>query len=308
MARRILLALVVLVAVAVVLPPLWFAVFPDPAPELPPAGSRVELPGGVGVNVVEAGAGPPVLLIHGLPGCAYDWRVLAERLSASGSRALAYDRVGYGHSDPRPEGPHSVQQNAEDLVDLLEALDLRDATLVGWSYGGVAAMIAATLDPSRIGRLVLVGTGGPDSPDAQPPEPPGIVRVLYSYPVIAWRIRVPPLSRLLMEAVSEAAYSGRPQPEWWIPGVRANFARWDTLVTYREEMFSLEGELEPSAIELPVLLLHGDVDQLAPLSIAHYLDEIIPDSELAVVEGGSHMLPVTHAQWLTDQIVAFRGG
>ena len=70
--KRLIQVLLLLVVGLVLLPPLWFKVFPaDPPPELPPAGRRVDVGGGIGVNVVEAGARAPTVLVHGLPGSAY---------------------------------------------------------------------------------------------------------------------------------------------------------------------------------------------------------------------------------------------
>jgi pimeloyl-ACP methyl ester carboxylesterase len=301
-----------LMVAAIALPPLWFAVFPaDPPPELPPAGDRVALPNGAAVNVVAEGRGRPVVLVHGLPGSAYDWRALAPELAARDRRAIAYGRVGYGRSDPRPDGRYTPQANAEELVALLEKLDARDATVVGWSYGGVTAILAAVTDPSRIHRLVLVGSGGPDSPDAAAPEMPLAMRVLYSDPVLRWRTAIPPLGVALMKALSEAAFSGQPQPAWWLDGLRGNFARWDTLVTYRSEMAGVGVEDENAddfpadRVEIPTLILHGDDDRLAPIAIGRYLHSVIPGSELVEIAGGSHMIPITHASELADRIAAF---
>jgi pimeloyl-ACP methyl ester carboxylesterase len=71
-------------------------------------------------------------------------------------------------------------------------------------------------------------------------------------------------------------------------------------------MFSLgAGEFHAERIAIPTLLLHGDEDRLAPLAISEYLATVIPQSELRVTPGGSHMLPVTHAEALAQTIVAF---
>lgn len=307
MLSRICVGIGVVILALLVIPPLWFTAFPDSPPPLPPAGRRVELADGTGVNVLERGEGRPVVLVHGLPGSAYDWRETMAALASSGVRAIAYDRVGYGRSDLRPPGePHSVSANADELLEILDGLDLEDVTVVGWSYGGVTAMVAAMQAPERITHLVLVGTGGPDSADAQPPEPPGFMRFLYSDPVLAWRSRIPPLTNALIAVSSEQAFSGQPQPDWWIPGVQANFARPGTVLTYRGEMFSIDGgEFPAERIALPTLLLHGDDDRLAPLAISEYLATVIPGSELRITPGGSHMLPVTHAEALVEAIVAF---
>jgi len=307
--KRFLSLVLGLVIAAIALPPLWYAVFPGAAaPPLPPPGTRAMLPGEVGVNVIESGTGPPVLLSHGLPGSAYDWRETTAALAARGFRALAYDRVGYGHSDPRTEGQYTPEQNARELVQLLEALDLREAIVVGWSYGGATAMSAALMDDSRMAGLVLVGTGGPDSDDAVPPGEPLVMRIFNSTAALRWRRAVPPVGIGLIRAVTDQAFSGGPQPDWWMPGTIANLARWDTVASYQGEIRGLSpetvGEFDVRKITVPTLLVHGDNDRLAPVAISRYLASRIPNSELLEVKNGSHMLPVTEPDLLADRIAA----
>jgi pimeloyl-ACP methyl ester carboxylesterase len=287
------------------LPPLWFAVLPAPAPELPPPGRRVLLPGGVRVNVVEAGEGPPVLLVHGLPGSAADFRSLSGALVGRGRRAIAYDRVGWGRSDLRPDHRFTVEQNASELGALLEALELQDVTLVGWSYGGLTSLRLAEQAPDRIARLVLIGTGGPDSADARQAEPSLWERLVFSEAVLRWCRWVPPVGARLMAFESDRAFSGGPQPAWWLAGLRANFARWGTVQSFRGEVFQERGGLDPAAIRIPTLLLHGDDDRLAPISVARYLAEAIPEAGLEEFPAASHMLPVTHPEEIAETIVQF---
>jgi pimeloyl-ACP methyl ester carboxylesterase len=308
--RRLFFGILVLAAAVIVLPWLWYTLFPGPPfPALPAPGMRIVLDDGVGVNVVEAGSGPPVVLVHGLPGSAYDWRETTAALAARGRRAIAYDRVGYGRSDPRTDGRYSPERNAEELVELLTALDLRDATVVGWSYGGVTTLLAALLDPSRIGEIVMVGTGGPDSDDAKPPEMPLAMRLLYSTPALRWRRTVRPVGAALVRAVTDAAFSGGPQPDWWLPGVAANLARWETVETYRSETMQIdpdgEGAFPVESIRLPALFVHGDDDRIAPVAVSRYLAGKVPGATLLEVPSGSHMLPVVWADELADLIVDF---
>jgi non-heme chloroperoxidase len=310
MMKRVFLIIAAVLIAAIVLPPIWFAIFPaDPPPSLPPAGKRIVLSDGTSLNVLDSGEGAPVVLVHGLPGSGYEWRETADALNALGLRAIAYDRVGYGRSDVRTSGTYTPESNAAELIGLLDAMDLRDAMVVGWSYGGATAMTASMGRPKRIRRLILVGTAGPDSDEAEPPEPSGLLRFFYSDAVLKWRTAIPPLSVALMKALSNAAYNGGPQPDWWLEEVRANLSRWDTLITYREEMLGITSQsvqgLDPSRIGVPTLLLHGDEDGLAPVAIARYLATEIPRAELIEYSGGSHMLPVTHAREIAEAISTF---
>jgi len=302
---RILGFILLLLLAVVALPPAWFMMFPEPVRELPPPGVRVTVAPDVAVNALDQGSGPAIVFVHGLPGSGYDWRELTPLLNEAGFRTIAYDRVGYGHSDPRKTGPYSMSANTSELLSLLDALDLNDATVVGWSYGGAMTMNAAGAE--RIGRIVLVGTGGPDSDDATPPEPNMVGRIIFSKPFSTWRRYVPPVTRFLQTSGSEAAFSGQAQPDWWLEDLGANFTRPETIETYRQEILApIEpGGFDPREIETPTLILHGDDDRLAPPSIGRYLAEKIPNNIYVEIENGSHMLPVTHAPQLAQEIADF---
>ena len=193
---------------------------------------------------------------------------------------------------------------------------VEDRTFVAESGSGHAVVLGTStgLDGRRVApsamEYVLMGTGGPDSADAEPPEPPFIMTLLNSEPVLRWRWAVPPTGVALMRAGSDMAFSGGPQPDWWLEGLRANFERWGTLMAYTGEMrgvagASIDATFDPESLLQPVLILHGDDDWAAPVEIGRYLHTVIPRSELIEIEGGSHMLPVTHAAELADRIAAF---
>jgi len=248
------------------------------------------------------------VMVHGLPGSGYDWAPLTEALVARGHEVIAYDRVGYGRSDPRPEGqPFTPGANARELVELLERQDLRDVSVVGWSYGGPISIEAALLDGSRIARLVLLGTGGPSDEMSEPPDPPGAV----AGAILRWVGAVPPAAAALRRTASEVAFSGQPLPDWWLPLVGANFDAPHTRQTWVAEttgLGSLEGEFRVGDVAMPILLLHGDDDRLAPLGASRWIEARAVDAELVVVPGASHMLPITHSDLVAEQIAAFARG
>lgn len=300
--RRFLLGTVLVLVALIALPPLWFGLFPVERPELPPAGRRIAVGDGMEVNAIERGSGAPVVLVHGLPGCAYDWTPLVDALAARGRRAIAYDRIGYGRSDARSNGEFTPAANARDLVGLLERENLRDATVVGWSYGGPVAVEAALLAPDRVGRVVLVGSGGPSSDDEEPPSVGPVFRA-----VMAWVGAVPPVGQAMQRSITEAAFSDKPIPDWWLPQLSANFGQPNTRPTYIEEIAGIGGggEFRVDQVGQPILLIHGDDDRLAPLAIGEWIDARAKRSELVVIEGGSHMLPITQPDMMADRIAAF---
>jgi pimeloyl-ACP methyl ester carboxylesterase len=221
-------------------------------------------------------------------------------LAARGFRAIAYDRVGYGRSDARRDGEYTFAANARELTLLLAALDLRDATVVGHSYGGGTAIVAAQQDPSRIARLVLVGSVGPGLPMGAS----RVAAVLFSGPVLAWVAAVPPVSAAMQAALSADAFSGQPQPDWWLPALAANLGGGDTRRTMREEGAAYERQAvpDPMGLSLPVLVIHGEDDRLVPVAVGRELARRAPNARLVLVPGGSHMLPVTYAELLADEI------
>ena len=155
-------------------------------PPAPPApGHRVEIGPGLHLNVFDEGAGPAIVLVPGLPGSAYDWQPLPERLIAAGYRVVRYDRLGYGHSDRRArDQDYWIEPNARELLALIAALGLDRPVVLGWSYGSEVAQRAALDAAERIDALVLVGT--PDERDAGKKEPGLIERVMYTELVMRW--------------------------------------------------------------------------------------------------------------------------
>jgi pimeloyl-ACP methyl ester carboxylesterase len=308
--RRILFLLVLLLAVAIALPPLWFRAFPASVPQLPAAETFVALASGPRMHAIVRGEGPPVVLVHGLPGQASEWRPTIELLAAHGRRVLAVDRLGYGHSDARDGDDFTLAANARELRELLDALDLEDVTVVGWSYGGGVALTAARQQQEageatrpRIARLVLVGSIGPR---AERREPPAFVALLVP-PLLRWVRAVPPAALAVQRAASEAAFSDSAMPDWWLPGLAANLAQEKTRRALLEEGMQMRGQPVPDSaeLELPILVIHGDDDRLASVEMGRALARNNPRAELVEVPGGSHMLPITHATLLADRVAAF---
>jgi pimeloyl-ACP methyl ester carboxylesterase len=146
------------------------------------AGFRGELVdvGGHRLRVVRAGpagAAPLILLEHGAFGCAADWAVVQERLSAKGFRSLAYDRAGLGHSEPGPE-PRDGRAIVADLAALLRAEGERGpVVLVGHSMGGLMVRLFALTHPDLVQGVVLVDAITPDM--MQTRMGPGMVRAFW---------------------------------------------------------------------------------------------------------------------------------
>jgi epoxide hydrolase 4 len=123
---------------------------------------REERLNGVRLHRVEAGEGPPVLLLHGFPEFWWGWRRQLPALAGAGFRAVAPDLRGYNFSEkPRGIAAYRMERLAEDAAALIEALGPEPADLVGHDWGGVIAWYTAMLHPGRVRRLVVMNAPHP---------------------------------------------------------------------------------------------------------------------------------------------------
>lgn len=304
--RRV--ALVLLLAVSV---PPSLAILLGWGPDLsllPPPGRLVAVGQGVRLNVAEKGSGSPLVLVHGLPGIAEDWEPLWGKL-AERHRVIAYDRAGYGYSDKPDEG-YDISSDARRLLELVDALGLDRPTLIGWSYGGAVVQEAARLAPAKVDRIVLIASVGP-ALDLHGEKRASRVLSLLTSPVgpalARWVFAVPPLARRVVKSRAAQAYSGETEiPVGWIERSYAHMSQWGSQRTFVEEArFMKPHVLKPQEITVSALVITGSDDWLVPESVARDLDRRLPRSKLFVVQGASHMVPVTHAAEVARKIEEF---
>lgn len=109
---------------------------------------------------LDEGDGHPVVLLHGEPTWSYLWRDAMRPLLDAGLRTIVPDHAGFGRSDkPTDVGWYSYDRHVALTAELLERLDLRDATLVVHDWGGPIGLRVAVEQPQRIGRIVITDTG-----------------------------------------------------------------------------------------------------------------------------------------------------
>ncbi|HXJ33152.1 MAG TPA: alpha/beta hydrolase [Candidatus Eisenbacteria bacterium] len=123
-----------------------------------PAGvaGRLVTAGGHTVHVVEAGAGDPLLLVHGFAGSTYDWEAQVLEPLARSHRAIAVDLLGMGFSARGSDLAYGYALWSQQLADVMDALGIVMATVVGHSLGGAVASIFAAEHGGRVEKLVLV--------------------------------------------------------------------------------------------------------------------------------------------------------
>jgi haloalkane dehalogenase len=109
---------------------------------------------------VEAGDGPPVVFFHGEPTWSFLWRKAIPALRDAGHRCIAPDLAGFGRSDkPTDVDWYSYERHVELMRELVEGLDLREATVVVHDWGGPIGLRLAVEHPDRIARMVILDTG-----------------------------------------------------------------------------------------------------------------------------------------------------
>lgn len=247
---------------------------------------------GVRIAYRRRGAGPPVLMLHGLGYPAAGWGPTAELLERR-FELLLVDNRGIGASDV-PPGPYAAADLAADGVAVLDDAGVHRAAVVGISLGGMAAQELAIGWPERVERLVLAATtpGGPRSH----PLPEATARLLAGAPQRAVRDLVADaLGPGTPDAVVDAVVALRERTAQPIEAWRAQAAA--------SSAFDAFDRLPE--IAAPTLVVHGDADTVVDVRNAELLAERIPDARAVIIPGGGHLLPWDHPEALADHVTAF---
>jgi pimeloyl-ACP methyl ester carboxylesterase len=217
---------------------------------------------------LEAGAGRPVVLIHGAGGRAEVWSPQLTGL-ADVARMIAVDLPGHGAT--QGEGCQEVERYAAWVAGLLDALEGGRPVLVGHSMGGAIAQTLALGDPARYAGLVLVGTGARLRVLAR------ILQLFREGPALA------------SDLVGSLSYSPLTPPGAVVEAERA-LRETGAAVTLGDflacDRFDLMGRL--GDLRLPTLVVVGRDDRLTPPKYAAYLAQSIPAARLVEVDGAGH--------------------
>ncbi len=253
------------------------------------------------------GSGRPVVLIHGWPLSGESFAAQVPALTEAGYRAITYDRRGFGRSD-KPLTGYTYDTLAEDLHTLLEQLDLRDATLVGFSMGGgEVARYFAKYGPERVRSAVFASAVPPyllktgDNPDG-PLEKSQAAKMtaelaanedrfydgfLTEFFSVDGVLQVGEEQRLRAFEMAKQANKAAAL------ACMAAFATTD----FRDDL---------PAITVPTLVLHGDGDATVPFEgSGARTHAAIPGSELVILRGAPHGANVSHAGEWNEALLDF---
>ena len=263
----------------------------------------VDVRAGGQVHLLEKGAGPPLVLLHGSGVAAGFFLPLLEELE--GVRAVAPDRPGSGLSDAIDLPRRRYHETAVAWLDrLLDALELDTTTLLGHSAGGTLALRYALAHPDRVARLVLIGP--PALPGTRCPLP---YRLLATPGVGDLLARVPPSRKSVLQFArfmgERETLSAHPDLiDLFLVAQRDPLAVAATSAEVRVlvsplALLSRSGWRRRSRVRpdevgklaVPTLLIWGEREPLGNAAVARAVTELIPNARLQVLRGG-------HGPWL----------
>jgi non-heme chloroperoxidase len=254
------------------------------------------------------GTGQPVVFHHGWPLSADDWDAQMLFFLHQGYRVIAHDRRGHGRSTQTDTG-NEMDTYAADVAELAAHLDLKEAIHVGHSTGGgEVARYVARHGKSRVAKAVLIGAVPPImvKSDANPGGLPIEVFDGFRQAQAANR------AQFFLDVASGPFYgfnrdgakvSDGVIRNWWRQGMMGGTkAHYDCIKAFSETDFT--DDLK--AIEVPVLIMHGDDDQIVPIADAALLSiRLVKHGTLKVYKGYPHGMCTTQPDVINQDLLAF---
>jgi pimeloyl-ACP methyl ester carboxylesterase len=257
-----------------------------------------------------AGAGPTLVLIHGITNSSQSWEP-AMRLLARDFDVIAPDLPGHGESD-RQRGDHSLGGHACVMRDLLHVLGVARATVVGHSLGGGVAMQFAYQFPDMVERLVLVGSGGlgrevsPLIRSAALPFAEQVLPLLTARPLIeagsaiaglVGRLGFKPGADLAEVSRGVASLGDTERRAAFVRTVRSVISPLGQRVTATDRLYL--------AAELPTLIVWGDRDPIIPVEHGRAAHALLANSQLEIFEGAGHFPQLDDPYRFATLVTAF---
>ena len=253
------------------------------------------------------GDGQPIVFSHGWPLSADDWDPQMLFFVNRGYRVIAHDRRGHGRSS-QPWNGNDLDTYADDLAELLDTLELRDAILIGHSTGGgEVTRYIGRHGTTRVAKAVLIGAIPPLM--LKTPANPG------GTPIEAFdKLRAAVLAdRSQFWKELSLPFYGYNRPGAKVSeGVRESFWLQSMMAGFPASYFCIRAFSETDLTEdlkrfdVPTLIIHGDDDQIVPIADSALLSsKIVKDATLKVYKGAPHGLCTTHKDQANSDLLEF---
>lgn len=254
------------------------------------------------------GTGQPIVFSHGWPLSGDDWDAQMIFFRSQGFRVIAHDRRGHGRSSQTDSG-NEMDTYADDLLAVFEALDLRNAVLIGHSTGGgEVARFLGRHGTSRVARAVLIGAVPPvmlksdSNPGGLPIEAFDGIRASLAANRAQFYRDLPSGPFYGFNRPGATVHAGVID-NWWRQGMMGGIKpQYDCVKAFSETDFTEDLK----KIDIPVLVMHGDDDQIVPIDDSARLSSaLLPQGTLKVYPGLPHGMATTHADVINADLLAF---
>ena len=253
----------------------------------------------------------PIVFHHGWPLSADDWDSQLMFFLGHGYRVIAHDRRGHGRSTQTDHG-NEMDTYAADMAKLVAALDLKSAIHVGHSTGGgEVAHYVARAEAGRVAKAVLIGAVPPIMVKS-PNNPVGLSIDVFD----GFRSQLVANRAQFYRDIPAGPFYGFNRPgakvsqgvidNWWRQGMMGGIkAHYDCIKAFSETDFT--DDLKK--IDVPVLIMHGDDDQIVPIAGSAMLSsKLVRKGTLKVYKGLPHGMATTHAETINADLLAFIRG
>ena len=264
---------------------------------------------GTSIYYKDWGTGPVVTFSHGWPLSADAWDAQMLFLGKNSYRVIAHDRRGHGRSGQSWDG-NKMDQYADDLAELMEHLDIKDATMVGHSTGGGEVVrYIARHGQKRVAKVVLIAAVPPlmlktgKNPGGLPLSVFDEIRtnVVKDRSQFFKDLSVP----FYGYNKPNAKVSQGVQESFWLQGMQASIIGAHDCIKAFSETDQTE---DLKQITVPTLVIQGDADQIVPIDDSGRLSvKLVRNGTLKVIPGAPHGLCTTHAEAVNEALLTFLG-